>query len=506
MRAPRTTTVTVKTVKPKRARAKGDATIAEPARKATPAKAARKPRQPAAVEARPLAPPPPPPPAPAPAPSVALDKGRGRLRMYRHGLGDCLLVSLPRASGADYHILIDCGVILGTPDAAAKMKAVVDDVAAETKGHVDLLVITHEHWDHLSGFIQAKDSFAKIAFGAVWVAWTEDPQDPLATQLRDERESAIAALTRCAAALALGGADSPEARTVHDMLGFFGAAGAGSTKDAFAAAKAKAPMRFCRASDAPVHLGDPDVRIYVLGPPHDAKLIRKTLVSPSSPETYGLALDGTAIFRADVGAALAPDALAPFDDIYTIPVDIARGDAFFRQFLWGGGADAPDWRSIDTDWLQGASDLALALDSATNNTSLVLALEFPDGDVALLVGDAQVGNWESWQALTWSLGGGRVVTGPDLLRRTTFYKVGHHGSHNATLRAGGLEAMASLKTAAIPVDHEMAVKKRWGRMPLPALVDALTAKTGGRMLRTDATPAGPMTGIAVDPLFFDIAL
>ena len=99
-------------------------------------------------------------------------------------------------------------------------------------------------------------------------------------------------------------------------------------------------------------------------------------------------------------------------------------------------------------------------------------MEFPGGDVVLLVGDAQVGNWESWQDLTWTVGE-RSVTGPDLLARTTFYKVGHHGSHNATLRAQGLEAMRALKTTVIPVDHEMAVKKRWGQVPLPALVAAL---------------------------------
>jgi len=48
------------------------------------------------------------------------------------------------------------------------------------------------------------------------------------------------------------------------------------------------------------------------------------------------------------------------------------------------------------------------------------------------------------------------VTGPDLLARTVFYKVGHHGSHNATLRQQGLEQMKRLKTAVIPVDEVVA--------------------------------------------------
>ena len=48
---------------------------------------------------------------------------RAKVRMYRHGLGDCFLVSLKRGTkgAADYRILIDCGVILGTLDAVNTM-------------------------------------------------------------------------------------------------------------------------------------------------------------------------------------------------------------------------------------------------------------------------------------------------------------------------------------------------------------------------------------------------
>ena len=53
---------------------------------------------------------------------------------------------------------------------------------------------------------------------------------------------------------------------------------------------------------------------------------------------------------------------------------------------------------MDTDWLNGASGLAIQLDKFTNNTSLVLAIErIADGKVLLFPGDAQEGNWLSWQ-------------------------------------------------------------------------------------------------------------
>ena len=71
------------------------------------------------------------------------------------------------------------------------------------------------------------------------------------------------------------------------------------------------------------------------------------------------------------------------------------------------------------------------------------------------------------------------LTGPDLLKRTIFYKVGHHGSHNATLKEHGVDQMDGLKAAIIPVDEVEAKKKRWGSMPLPDLIAALEKKAPG---------------------------
>ena len=105
----------------------------------------------------------------------------------------CLLIRLPKDNGGDYWIMIDCGVILGTPDSTQKMQAVVKDVLATTGGHLDLLLATHEHWDHLSGFYLARDIFNELKGKAnqVWFAWTEDPKDQLAKELRAERKPCV---------------------------------------------------------------------------------------------------------------------------------------------------------------------------------------------------------------------------------------------------------------------------------------------------------------------------
>src|SRR5262245_52603576 len=97
-----------------------------------------------------------------------------RVRMYRQGLGDCFLLTFAH-SGGKYHMLIDCGVLRGTEDAETKMRAVVTDIKEETGHHLNLVVATHEHWDHLSGFLQAGDIWDEITVDEVWLAWTEDP-------------------------------------------------------------------------------------------------------------------------------------------------------------------------------------------------------------------------------------------------------------------------------------------------------------------------------------------
>jgi hypothetical protein len=73
----------------------------------------------------------------------------------------------------------------------------------------------------------------------------------------------------------------------------------------------------------------------------------------------------------------------------------------------------------------------------------------------------------------------------DLLARTVFYKVGHHCSHNATLREGGLELMTREDLVAfIPLDKATAKKQKWD-MPAGPLFTRLVEKAGGRVVISD---------------------
>lgn len=170
------------------------------------------------------------------------------------------------------------------------------------------------------------------------------------------------------------------------------------------------------------------------------------------------------------------------------PAELFAGLSEMDKFIINYERDK--WRKIDPEWLRSAEDLAIKLDNYTNNTSLVLAVELvKSGKVLLFPGDAQAGNWRSWKDLKfeWEENGKKLTkTGEQLLKKTVFYKVGHHGSHNATINAGGFEFMKDKELVAmIPVDQITAKRKNGWVMPYGPLLKALHEKTRGKVLIAD---------------------
>jgi len=436
-----------------------------------------------------------------------------RVRMYRQGLGDCFLLTF-NPGGEEKHILIDCGT-LGSKYTDVKLPDVIADIDKTTNGHLHLVVATHQHQDHLSGFGKVADQFGAKdkKIDHVWMAWTENPKDPFAKKLTKARDDMAIAVTAAAQALRATGGNNQMAADVESLLGFFGetevvmpAVGqlggatflAAATKS-IDAVRGLAKQPEYRIPGEPAIELDwlPGFRFFVLGPPRNLDAIHDTGEHGSS-ELYAL----TALTRAalqQMGAARktkADDstAEAPFDTRFRLAKnDLRIADAFGATYLDRSEA----WRSIDTDWLNSASNLAIQLDKFTNNTSLVLAIErVADGKVLLFPGDAQEGNWLSWHdpSIKWEVTGtdGKkaAVTAKDLLARTVFYKVGHHSSHNATAKGKGLELMTSQSelTAFIPVDRQVALGRSpagtW-KMPARQLYRSLMEKCQGRVVRSD---------------------
>jgi hypothetical protein len=467
--------------------------------------------------------------------------------MYRQGLGDSFLIRLSKPDGTPFHILIDCGVLIGSPDGPARVKRVVENIRQQTGGVIDLLVATHEHTDHLSGFNSERDAWAAMEIRKTWMAWTEnlDRQeiDALKSSQRLRLRAALAGATRLEDATVsmadamqrsklLGVADSirnvlqfslDEDDDPNELL----LAGADARPSGPARAlrflkdKAGSSIEYCHPKDAPRELsGVNGIRVFTLGPP-DGPLLRHSDPAPGEAyELFGELANNDLNFavatllheteaRSDVLSdrenpddpesqifGASPASAQPFDVGFRHPADqvaMSRGQYGFFHDHYGFEDGSPDaWRRIDHDWLNVSESMALALTGHINNTSLALAFELGEGGPVLLFpGDAQSGSWLSWGDLKWTVPtahGTRTVTGPDLLQRTVFYKVGHHGSHNATMRDKGLELMTHPDLVAfIPVHQKTAHKQvpPW-RMPWPPLWSRLKERAAYRVMLSDA--------------------
>jgi hypothetical protein len=123
------------------------------------------------------------------------------------------------------------------------------------------------------------------------------------------------------------------------------------------------------------------------------------------------------------------------------------------------------------------------VDNAMNNTSLILL--FDAGNKRLLFpGDAQLENWN------YSLGRPKDCA---LLRDVDLYKVGHHGSRNATPKSlynlwneGAPRPMVSLMSTMDNVYH----KTEATTVPRKTLVEKLEERTS--LIRTDALPTSQL--------------
>lgn len=450
-----------------------------------------------------------------------------RVRMYRTGLGDCFLLSFPRL-GRPFHMLVDCGVFKNSPNEKAILRDVATDIAAATGGRLDVVVGTHEHYDHLIGFKHAKDIFAAVDFGEVWLSWIDKPGDPRGEWLR-KIEGRLKNGLRLALRDAAGKPGmAVRRRGLEKLLEFEGDPLAANYSEQLGDIKRwlreekQAKVQYLEPHGRPLALSAdlPDVRVFVLGPPLNEKFFRKLDDSKKSPETYRTSLPFLSVpsflhLGADAEPTMIEEqkaVLVPFEPMWQIresdaprwkPLprwgddaaaaarrEAARGSFFERRYGFRKSDDL-EWRRIDHDWMAAAEELALQLNSLTNNSSLALAIEVGSSRrVVLLAGDAQVGNWLSWHEGTWNMkrsdGSTENVSAQELLGRTVLYKVGHHGSHNATLRQKGLEMMTSQELVAmIPVNEKFARDVQGWQMPYAPLLRDLTKRTKGRVLRAD---------------------
>jgi hypothetical protein len=347
-----------------------------------------------------------------------------------------------------------------------------------------VVVATHHHQDHISGF--AVDAWEAVEVGRVIVPFVENTDDPDAQQLRNALVSTATQLHGLIQATA-GAGDDDDGTAGGSAGGTAGGAKGGSWTTSLSLANAFAvnSMGNADATDrllnrngrhfhndpeityAPdpdasrnvIETSIPDVRIHILGPSRDPDQLK--LMDPPASAQW---LQASQPPMDDEASSRPLFASLYQVDEHELPPELRKARASLRLTQLAGGDDE----------LLGA---AAVLERSVNNTSVYFVLDVA-GTRLLFVGDSQEGAWEH-------------VLGDDaaraLVSNVAFYKIGHHGSHNATPKKFVESILGDGAYAMLPWGL---VKKWQDTIPKAELLDAL-AQHGTHIIRADAPVAEP---------------
>lgn len=347
---------------------------------------------------------------------------RIHLFTYQVGFGDCFLLRFVYPNKKNRHLLIDFGTSAlpsGLP--STHMLNVAKDIAAKCGGRLDGVVATHRHLDHISGFATAKDGkgsgdiIRALKPKVVVQPWTEQPD-----LAEDARAPSGGASKTGQHKLALSRMNEVAAMVVEN----FEQIGKGLSKEAAAGIQflgetnIKNPSAVKNLStmgpNVYTYFGAksglesvlPGVKTTVLGPPtlQQAATLAK-MSSRNASEYWHLRVTK---FKRDLDSTA--EAETPFPGHPT----------------FSGGKMPASMRWIANRVRKARADelfqIVRILDDAMNNTSVILLFEV-GGKKLLFPGDAQIENWQ------YALGKPAVL---EALADVDLYKVGHHGSLNAT--------------------------------------------------------------------------
>lgn len=417
--------------------------------------------------------------------AASLSPSRVSVRVYQVGFGDCFLLSFDYDSAladerSERHLLIDFGSTRWPKAHEPRYPEIAADIAARTGGTLDAVVITHRHKDHISGY--GNDQAAAVIAGlnpkVVLRPWTENPA--AATQatgpaLLDDRSSAYARGLAQAQAFAEAVTEvvDEQARGFRGDLRQFALdqlanQEAITTLDGLAQATGTGGSYLFAGEASGLETLLPGVTTSVLGPPTIEQWPQVTGDREDDPE-YWLRQRG--LLGAMLAAAQAP------------PETVRAAEA---------AADAPvdpgpvRWivERLHAQQTHSLLRIVRSLDDALNNTSLILLFETGKRKL-LFPGDAQIENWSY------------TLTSPEAsalktpLPEVDFYKVGHHGSRNATPRhalVGLWSGRAKPLTSAMSTLPGVHGESEATAVPRTTLCDALAAL--GTLHRTDTFPPG----------------
>lgn len=346
---------------------------------------------------------------------------------YQVGFGDCFLLRFVYDDGPR-HVLIDFGTTR-LPDGAPKdqMLRVARDIAEKCgRDGLTAVVATHRHADHISGFATkdgagSGDVIRALEPKLVLQPWTEAPDaevDSLGPEISSGKRSMAQRLAGLNAMHKISGqvlrmletksldrAD-PEVRDQLAFLGEDNLSNRSAVENLMEMGRRGRAVYAWHGSDSGLGELLPGVETIVLGPPtlRQTETIKKQ--KSRDPDEYwhlsAAALDSDAELGADEDASLFPGH------------PTLRATRLPMETRWFAGR-------VDKARSGQLLSLVRSLDKQMNNTSLILLFEV-GGKKLLFPGDAQIENWR------YALNSEYASKLDDV----DLYKVGHHGSLNAT--------------------------------------------------------------------------
>lgn len=404
------------------------------------------------------------------------------IRTYQMGFGDCFLLTFEYSDPKkNRHVLIDFGSIKQPPGASNLIQKVAQSIKAECGGKLHIVVATHRHRDHVSGFGDktAGPIIENLKPDVVIQPWTEDPDIPIDAEKHGSpaRRARLHAMNKFADAAfsnmsvsSLRHLDSVD-NSLFEKLAFIGEDNI-TNKEAV-----KRLMRMGKAGRAVyaralqglnLERVLPGVTVDVLGPPTIEQEPSVKSASHKNEDEFW-----------HMHAAAAAAAME----------GVTSNDPFPRHQTAKTGWDTK-WTLYRMKLLRLDMMLQIVriLDNALNNTSLILLFRVGDRSI-LFPGDAQLENWSL------ALADKKVMA---LLKDIDIYKVGHHGSLNATPKSlwnkfakkGPASKTGRLISLLSTLEGKYGDDDKRTEVPRSTLVKALKANT--QLVSTNTFDAGQL--------------
>jgi hypothetical protein len=381
--------------------------------------------------------------------------------MYRVGFGDCFLLTFEYAtplsdSRSERHVLVDFGST-SLPAKQRDLVPIAKLINLHTGGKLDVVVVTHRHKDHLSAFGNSEITglLAKLGFPKLVVrSWTEDPKakkkatgiggSQHSAAVADKSRSFLATLDRADAFADRLAAKAPNASR-QSLAGILHQVANDQLRNADAVHALETWGK--KGSAAYVHYGMPSgiesvvpgVKVRVLGPPTVDQHPGVATQRSRDKDEFWMIYRGLVgqLSGRDLGSdAEADDAANEPPDGNPSPSQPGAPTASAEVPLKTEGFGDPGpvrWLTdrMGRQRLNSLLRIVRILDDVLNNTSVILLFDVPGMKPLRLLfpGDAQIENWE--YALKFAAD---KKANLELLRAVDLYKVGHHGSRNATPR------------------------------------------------------------------------